>query len=50
MNMVTARICGIIDKFIENKEIINTFRIIRDNTENKDAAKFSISWNRSKGS
>jgi hypothetical protein len=50
MNMETVLICGIMDKLLKGKEIINTFRIIRDNTENKDAAKFSISWNRSKGS
>ena len=41
---------GITDNYIKDKEIINTFRIIRDNTENKDAAKFSICRNRSKGS
>jgi hypothetical protein len=50
MNMEIDHITGIIDNHIEGKEIINTFRIIRDKTENKDAAKFSISWNRSKGS
>jgi hypothetical protein len=50
MSMEIDHICGIIDRFLKEKEIINTFRIIRDNTENKDAAKFSISWNRSKGS
>jgi hypothetical protein len=50
MNMGMCQVNGIIDNYIEGKEIINTFRIIRDNTENKDAAKFSISWNRSKGS
>ena len=50
MNMGMCRMNGITDKSIEEQKIINTFRIIRDNTENKDAAKFSISWNRSKGS
>ena len=50
MSMEMCLMSGITDKYIEDKEIINTFRIIRDNTENKDAAKFSISWNRSKGS
>jgi hypothetical protein len=50
MNMGIDHITGITYNYIEDKEIINTFRIIRDNTENKDAAKFSISWNRSKGS
>jgi hypothetical protein len=50
MNMGMCQVNGIIDNYIEGEEIINTFRIIRDNTENKDAAKFSISWNRSKGS
>ena len=50
MNMGMCRMNGITDKSIEEQKIINTFRIIRDKTENKDAAKFSISWNRSKGS
>jgi len=50
MNMEIVHLPGTMGKYIKENEIINTCRIIRDNTENKDAAKFSISWYCSKGS